>query len=259
MPNYDSDFYANQSSGSLGSARRILPLVFDLLQPQSVVDIGCGVGTWLRAAMDLGVRDCLGIDGEWVDDAQLLIPRDQFHSHDLSRMVSLDRRYELAISIEVAEHLPPPAGERLIDALCDAGEAVLFSAAIPQQGGTGHVNEQWQDYWIERFQERGLVWLDCLRSRVWNDPTVCYWHAQNVGLFVKQEAIDRSTELQRAQLETANSIPNLVHPKHYVTLVETAAQWSDTSNHGLKSVLKAAPSIMASAARRRLLGSSSGN
>ena len=88
------------------SARRVVPLVLELIHPRSVVDVGCGVGTWLSVFREHGVEDVRGIDIEGV--AGLLeIPLDQFLAHDLTRPIEPDRQFDLVVCLEVAEHLPP--------------------------------------------------------------------------------------------------------------------------------------------------------
>ncbi len=70
---YDQAFFAGQSGRSLQSARIVLGRVFPLLRPRRVLDVGCGVGPWLRAALDLGATEVIGMDGDYVDRAALMI------------------------------------------------------------------------------------------------------------------------------------------------------------------------------------------
>ena len=112
---YNPKFYRELASAQ-ESAREILPLVLDVVKPASVIDIGCGTGNWLAIAHELGVRDILGIDGPWVK-AQLAIPPEKFIEHDLSTPLRLDRRFDLALSLEVAEHLPPSTAQTFVQSL----------------------------------------------------------------------------------------------------------------------------------------------
>src|SRR5262249_11402135 len=130
------------------SAEQVVPIVVDLVQPQSVVDVGCGQGAWLRAFRRRGIADILGLDGPWIDQARLYFPADRFIALDVSEPVRLGRGFDLAVSLELAEHLRAEAAPTLIESLTTFAPVVLFSAAIPGQGGTGHVNEQWPDYWV---------------------------------------------------------------------------------------------------------------
>ena len=153
--NYDHEFYELHRKQSLDSARRVLPLVFQYVQPASVVDVGCGEGAWLSEFCAAGVRDYLGVDGDYVDRTKLLIEPDRFQAADLAQGIDLGRRFDLAVCLEVAEHLPQSAAGRFVAALAALSDVVLFSAAIPQQLGTDHINLQWPGYWRELFVRHG--------------------------------------------------------------------------------------------------------
>lgn len=142
MTVYDERFFEELREGARSSARAVVPLVMRMLAPASVVDVGCGLGTWLAVFAENGISDFLGIDGSYVDPLRLEIPRGRFLPHDLSTPLRLDRRFDLAVSLEVAEHLPGSAAETCVGSLAELAPLVLFSAAIPFQGGTNHVNEQ---------------------------------------------------------------------------------------------------------------------
>ncbi len=154
------------------------------VQPRSVVDVGCGTGTWLAEWLALGVTDVLGVDGDYVPRDRLEIPEALFAPRDLRQPLRLDRRFDLAQSLEVAEHLPPPRAESFVADLVAVAPAVLFSASIPGQRGTDHINEQWQDYWQGLFAGHGYTAVDLVRSVVWADPAVECWYSQNTILYV---------------------------------------------------------------------------
>ncbi|HEV2699146.1 MAG TPA: methyltransferase domain-containing protein [Terriglobales bacterium] len=178
---YNPKFYRELASAQ-ESAREILPLVLDVLKPGSVIDIGCGTGNWLAIAHELGAREILGIDGPWVK-SQLAIPAEKFIEHDLATPLKLDRRFDLALSLEVAEHLPVSGAQTFVRSLCDAADVVVFSAAIPGQGGRRHLNEQWPAYWAKLFADCGYRCHDFLRPRIWNNPRVTWHYAQNSMIF----------------------------------------------------------------------------
>ena len=203
---YDAKFY-RQLETTKESAREILPLVFDLLKPASMVDIGCGAGHWLAAAAELGVSDVLGVDGDWALKAKLEIPREKFLVHDLTAPLKLSRKFELALCLEVAEHLPAAQARGFVQTLCEAADRVLFSAAIPGQGGRHHVNEQWPMYWAELFAEAGFECYDVLRPRIWDNPRVMWYYAQNCLVFAR-----RGT-LAVASTAVATTPLALVHPE----------------------------------------------
>ncbi len=177
-------------------------MVFELVRPQSLVDVGCGIGTWLKVAKDSGVPLVVGVDGEYVLSAGLLIEKSEFLPADLRMPLSdLERRFDLAMSLEVAEHLPRERSQGLVDDLCRLADVVIFSAAIPGQGGTDHINLQAQSAWIERFAVNGYLPFDLIRPRVWDETSVESWYRQNVLVFVNQNCavlIARAQELEAA-------------------------------------------------------------
>ena len=150
---------------------------------RSVVDLGCGDGTWLSVFHRAGVEEVQGYDGDHIDRSMLRIPAERFETADLSKPFRLSRRYDLACSLEVGEHLPQASADDLVSALVAAAPVVLFSAAIPRQGGCGHVNEQWQDWWAAKFATRGYVAIDLVRPLVWGDPEVAPWFQQNTIVY----------------------------------------------------------------------------
>jgi len=184
---YSPKFY-RQLDATRDSAREIVPIIIDLLKmdslkPASMIDVGCGPGHWLAAAAELGVRDVLGVDGEWVLKTQLAIPREKFVEHDLRTPLKLGRKFDVALALEVAEHLPQSRAQAFVETLCELADRVVFSAAIPGQGGRNHVNERWPSYWAELFRGCGYECYDVLRPRIWNNPRVLWYYAQNCLIF----------------------------------------------------------------------------
>ncbi|MGF1538069.1 MAG: Wzt carbohydrate-binding domain-containing protein, partial [Elainellaceae cyanobacterium] len=175
---------------------------------------GCGDGTWLSVFKGHGIEEILGIDGGYVDQAQLQILSDRFTAHDLSQPFTLDRTFDLAVSLEVAEHLPAAIASDFVTALTRLSPVVLFSAAIPHQGGTGHINEQWPDYWVERFRTQGYVAIDALRPQLWDHPDVKPWYAQNCFLFVQGDRRQSYPKLPNSS--GAIYLPRAVHPSIYL-------------------------------------------
>src|SRR5688572_3838294 len=103
---YTAEFFNTQKAAVRRSANVVVPLVITALAPRSVVDVGCGNGTWLATFHEKGVTDVLGVDGEYVDRDELDIPGGQFLPFDLTKRLELDRQFDLVMSLEVAEHLP---------------------------------------------------------------------------------------------------------------------------------------------------------
>jgi len=220
MTGYTPDFYRTHRVGSRRSAAAIVPIVLDLVQPQSVIDVGCGLGAWLAVFAEHGVQDVWGMDGSYVDPKLLEIPSDRFLTADLRDPIRLSRRFDLVVSVEVAEHLPANRATTFVDSLTALGPVVLFSAAIPYQGGVDHLNEQWQDYWAELFSIRGYVPIDCVRPRVWRNEGVEWWYAQNVILYAERECIRGEPRLQAAYEATRLQPLSIVHPRKYLWLID---------------------------------------
>ena len=210
---YDRGFYRSIESGSERAARRVLPLVFDLVRPQSVVDLGCGDGSWLSVCRELGIEEVLGLDGPWVDPTRLKIPADRFQPVDLTGPTTTLPRFDLSMSLEVAEHLPAEAAPTFVERLTTLAPVVFFAAAVPGQGGTGHVNEQWADYWSELFAARGYRIVDAIRPELWGDDEVESWYLQNSFLYVSDEAIEASPRLGEAADAGLRWPARIVHPR----------------------------------------------
>lgn len=217
---YDENFYRAQKDGSFKSAERILPVVNRFIHPRNVIDIGCGVGTWLAAwQKNFGV-EIYGIDGDYVDRSQLFIAEKFFHPTNLEKRITLKRRFDLAMTLEVAEHLTPDRADSFIEDLTKLSDVILFSAAIPAQGGTNHVNEQWQSYWAEKFLHFGYVAIDCVRPETWKKNDVEVWYSQNVLLYAKSSELYRYPELQEFYLKHRDAIIlDAVHPKLWIDRV----------------------------------------
>jgi SAM-dependent methyltransferase len=180
---YSTTFYSWQQHGSLSSAEVIVPLVLELFPCRSIIDVGCGVGTWLSIFDRCGVKDYVGIDGSYVSLDMLKIPTSRFQAADVSLLRGFNRRYDLACSLEVAEHLPESCAAQFVSALVAAAPVVLFSAAAPNQGGTSHINEQWPSYWHQLFSKHGYIAIDCIRPQIHRDPRVEWFYRQNILVY----------------------------------------------------------------------------
>lgn len=170
---------------SVNAPRAVLPYVFSLVRPATVVDIGCGIGTWTSVARELGCQQVKGLDGAHVPKAQRLIADEEFVATDLTDFKS-PGRFDLAICLEVAEHLPETSADGFVANLCASTDVILFAAAIPMQGGQGHINEQWPIYWQQKFASHDFIMLDLLRDRFWQDTQVEWWYRQNMFLVCRR-------------------------------------------------------------------------
>lgn len=184
---YSADFFAQRRKLALQSAERILDILWPIVPVQSVLDIGCASGIWLAEAKRRGAITIQGIDGPWVPLDQLEIDKEEFYAHDLGESIPAGfGKYDVAFCIEVAEHLPASASDALIEFLTCRADVVLFSAAIPGQGGTGHINEQCQSYWQHKFFGYGFACFDLIRPLVWEEESVNVIYKQNMLVYVHE-------------------------------------------------------------------------
>ncbi len=219
---YDTAFYADLKNTAGPSAGIITPIVQDLVHARRVVDVGCGDGSWLAAFKACGAETILGLDGDWLDEALLRIPPENFQRADLFAPISLPDRYDLAMSLEVAEHLPVDRAASFVGDLVRLAPVVLFSAAIPLQEGPNHINEQWPSYWAGLFAAHGYVPVDAVRMRVWNDPDVTWWYKQNTLIFADEDKLADYPPLLEAHRISGGQVRDLVHPDKYRHLAKRA-------------------------------------
>jgi len=229
---YTENFYALQRADSYSSAKKILPIVQDYVSYNSVIDIGCGVGTWLRACRELTQGDLCGVDGAYVNVDQIEIPEDCFHPWDISTPLEiLDRKFDLTISVEVAEHIDRSKVDIYIYNITRFSDIILFSAAIPYQAGIHHVNEQWPSYWTAKFAGAGYIPVDCLRGRIWNDREIEVHYRQNIMFYVRETALNRYPALQDEIGKGKSVVMDLVHPELYTLSGAGLKKWRTRFMH----------------------------
>jgi SAM-dependent methyltransferase len=200
--------------------REVVPFLINLVKPKNVLDVGCGTGTWLKAFEEAGISDYIGVDGDHLDKGRLEIPQDKFYAINLCKKWKLNRKFDLVLSLEVAEHLPEENADSFVEALVTHGDTIVFSAAIPGQDGQYHLNEQWPQYWQTKFLKHGFYFHDVIRPLIWDNKKIDWWYRQNMFLLNKQNT------------ENFNNWPiSIVHPEllklaisnreeYYVSLVE---------------------------------------
>ncbi len=209
-----------------------MPLLLGLAEIRSVVDVGCGTGVWLAQFAAAGIDDYLGLDGDYIEPRSLAIPKERFRPTDLEQPLELGRRFDMAISLEVAEHLRAELAPMFVRSLTRLAPLVVFSAAIPGQGGVGHVNEQWLDYWAQLFLSEGYELVDRFRRGLWDDASVEPWYRQNLVLYVASE---RVAGLNRA-VATGDGMPlRVVHPEVFHEALR---------NPPLRSVVRSFPAAL---------------
>jgi SAM-dependent methyltransferase len=191
MANYDDLFFDYVDSGAINSAQIITGLVGSELRPASVLDVGCGRGGWLSQWKQQGARDVQGIDGDYVDRDKLYIDKSEFRPVDLNAPFDLDRRFDIVQSVEVAEHLKPQSSAGFVACLVKHGDVIMFSAAPPGQGGTGHINERSFEYWRRLFGEHGYQAYDFVRPKVRNEASVEPWYRFNTFIYASETGAKR--------------------------------------------------------------------
>lgn len=206
---YENEMFSSRFSETIFSAEKILGTLIDHYGPfRSAVDVGCGTGTFLSVLTRLGTERVLGVDGDWVDRNFLDIDASDFIQHNLETDLEINEKFDLAICLEVAEHLSDDIADSLIASLTRMSDLVLFSAAIPGQGGNGHINERWQSYWARKFKKNGFESFDIIRPTLWSSADVLYWYRQNTIVYRRSEETETVTR-------TANQILDIVHPEAF--------------------------------------------
>lgn len=207
MHEYDKKFYEYINKGAIRSARIVLPIMKTSFAINSVVDFGCGQGAWLKVWQELGVNEVVGLDGAYVDRGALLIDVNDFRPSELSHAVVLAHTYDLAQSLEVAEHLPESSAVSFVESLTRHARIILFSAAPPGQGGENHINEQPYEYWRGLFGQFGYVPLDIIRPRVRGNRAVEPWYRFNTFVYVDRNMlVEMPAHLRRAVIDSSSRI-----------------------------------------------------
>jgi SAM-dependent methyltransferase len=186
---YDDGFFAQADETAAASAKGLIRHLAAELPVRSVLDVGCGRGVWLAQWLRSGATDIVGVDGPYVDVERLAISRSAFLARDVTEPFSLKRKFDLVQSLEVAEHLDPSRADTFIDNLVRHGPVILFSAAIPGQGGENHLNEQSWEYWRVKFASRQYELFDFVRPRVRDDSSIYFCYRYNSFVYAHQSVV----------------------------------------------------------------------
>lgn len=216
---YDKRFYDGQSGVSRRSADAVVPLLLDLFRPKSVLDVGCGVGTWCAAFEANGVQHVHGLDGPWVERAKLQFPSERFIEFDFGTAAKpfaptgVASRYDLVTTFEFLEHIDAKHARDAVALMTKLSDVVVAGAAVPLQGGRHHVNEQWPDYWREQFAAFGFEAFDALRPVLAHLKDIDGPYVQNSIVYVKSPmAEDLRARLSANVLEALRRPAPWVHP-----------------------------------------------
>lgn len=234
---YTTDFFEGHEQGAYQSANIVLPIVNDVLHPSSVIDVGCGVGNWLKIWKDvLGVKTIQGIEGPYLSPKLLQIPAEYVIFQDLKKPFEINKKFDLAMSLEVAEHLPESHADHFVKSLTQLGDIILFSASIEGQEGTYHINEQPPEYWASIFAKYDFVPIDYVRDKIWNNPQVEWWYQQNILIYVRKNRVSEFPQLQDALQRTSPTNLLRIHPWIYYyknDYVKKTKTWSGYIHHKL--------------------------
>lgn len=213
---YDDTFFDYTANTSGPSARKIISILRQSCLITSVLDVGCARGTWLREWSRAGIASIHGVDGDYVKRNSLLVPPDTFTAVNLAEDFDLKCRFDLVQSLEVAEHLPQAVSRRFIETLINHSSGlVLFSAAVPGQGGEQHINEQPYEYWRALFRDFDYYPVDIVRPEVLGQKDVSYWYRYNTMLYVRGDSMAKlSVPARRHAVPIGQPIPD-VSPRLY--------------------------------------------
>ncbi|MGN6647197.1 MAG: class I SAM-dependent methyltransferase [Cytophaga sp.] len=206
----DIKYIHEESVHNAKSPDQIVPVLIDLFSPESVIDIGCGIGTFLKSFKKSGIETVLGVDGSWVNRDLLFqhISPDEFKEQDLSQSFVLDKKFDLVISLEVAEHIEPAHAQTFVRNLVTAGNVIVFSAAVPNQGGQNHLNEQLLSYWKELFLQHDYHVHDILKPYFWNNPEIFFWYKQNMVVVAHKDYVFQKQV-------SYNPLENVIHKEMF--------------------------------------------
>jgi len=224
---------------NLQAAEAMVPRVMELFNPVSVADVGCGLGSWLHVFQKAGVKRVAGFDGDYVDKSRMYISPEDFFSADLEKPLPVNAVFDLALCLEVAEHLKEASAHVLVSSLVKLSDTIIFSAAIPGQGGQNHINEQWPEWWARHFRKHDFYFYDIFREQFWQDARVDWWYRQNIFLVTTQEKAEK--------LGFRKGENSYIHPELYMQKLRKINEYQS----GLVSVGTAA-SVLTKAVKRAL-------
>ena len=206
---YIDSFYDIHQESTINSARGVIPVICKYITPSNILDVGCGNGALLKVWKEFGINHVLGFDAEHINTEELLINKNEFKCIDLNKGFIVETKFDLVTCLEVAEHLTPESSDLFVESLCKSGNVILFSAAIPGQEGTLHLNEQYPDYWVTLFANNGFEVFDCIRFQIWNDDSISPWYKQNIFFF-----LNKNTKNNYPEISKGNSMPlKVIHPQ----------------------------------------------
>ena len=190
MISYTNFFYKSVSSRSEEVSNKVLTHLFkSAIQIKSIKDVGCGEGEWFNSkVLNEGKYDLFAYDlPEAIALAKSKSKIDiKFHPINLEFIeINIFADTDVTIFTEVAEHLTEECAKKIINFICDTSKIVIFSGAIPGQGGYNHINEQPLKYWIQLFEVNNFIPVDFLRPIIREEKSVPFYYRNNLFLFIK--------------------------------------------------------------------------
>jgi hypothetical protein len=190
---YSESFYSSVGSRASIAASIVMGSVKQWYSPSSIVDYGAGPGVWsIEAAKVFPNASVLALDYE-----AATIFSEEFESKRPKNLITLELNFEeeksipvvnldMAICVEVLEHLSEEAANRVFNSICSTAGIVIFSAAVPGQGGTGHINEKPKNYWVSRFVENDFLVFDTFAQNL-QHPQVPDYYRNNCFLAINSK------------------------------------------------------------------------
>lgn len=118
------------------------------LDPNSVLDVGCGPGHFVESMRKIELN-ATGIDTD-----ERVIGKDYLTQKSL---FDNTEKADVVICLEVAEHIEESKADDIVKVVADAtNKYLIWTAAHPGQGGVGHINCQPKQYWLDKFAKIGL-------------------------------------------------------------------------------------------------------
>ena len=183
---YSRTFFSRLDEEQGRSYDVIAETIVDRFHPQAVIDVGSGSGALLAALQRRGVPRLAGLEGSEEGLRRSRRLRVNAGFCDLTQPFRLGPQFDVAVCLEVAEHLPADVADQFAGCLASGPDVLVFSAATPGQGGENHVNEQPHDYWIEKLRAHGFAVDEEMTARVreeWSERAVASWYCRNVIFF----------------------------------------------------------------------------
>ena len=186
---YNKDFFQENIDVSTEGARKCIDILYKEFKPKKVIDFGCGPGIFIKEFEKKGVK-VLGIDGSLAAKDNAVIDKDKILIKDLRTEVSIKGKFDLTMCFEVAEHIDNKFSETLVKNITKNSKTVLFTAAKKGQGGTDHINEQDNEFWIDLFKKKGFEFQEeltkKLKKEMW-EQKILWWIPENLMIFKKEK------------------------------------------------------------------------